>query len=961
MTNTRFTPKNIANYILFLFVLAHSSGIYAQEDQEQKKGDKTEPKVEQLGRSIKLKDFTGAASVLSGKTIDKSAFNNTKNALAGYIPGLYVSQGGGEPGAEWSSMFIRGKRTTSNGSNAPYILVDGFERDMNYMDLNEIESITVLKDAAATAIYGLKGASGVIEVKTKRGHEGKTMVTFDSQATLKSALDIPASLGAADYMTYYNQARVNDGNPADFYSPVLIDAYKNNSNSYRYADVNWMNQFFNKTSYKQRYSITVEGGSKIAKYYLNFSYLGDKGNLVTEPAVNKYSTQNKWDKYAIRTNIDVQITPKLLFQVGLSSMFGFVTTPSNNSGTAIYRSLLNYIPNAHPILNEDGSIAGNQFYNNNPYKVINYGGYAETYTRYVTATTRLNYDLGDITKGLSAFGAFAFDNNYVYTSKRLKQKATYELIIDPVTNEPKLDLNGNKTYKEWGTNTPLALSGSSGSYYRMMNYEMGLNYKRTIGGFNFSARATGFNYDYQDDVKLAHAMAGVNAGINCNYDSKYFIDLNGSWSGTEQFPSENRMFLYPAIGLGWVPTNETFLKNNPIISYLKLRGSYGISGSDNMSNNGKNLYYNYIMSLSKGGTTFFGEGNPASITAGSFSTGYVEGAIANPTLRPESTEKFDIGMDASFLVNRLTVGFDYFNEYTSNILAYSKSMPGMMGVPSSNLMLGNIGKMSNKGFEIQIGWSENIGNVGYFMNATATYAQNRIEYLDEEPGLAEPQTGYPIDAYWGFKTSGFFQDDAEVASWADQSGVGRSTKGDLKFVNQNPTEDNKIDDYDRVYLGKVGMPDWFYGINLGASLKGFQLSCLFQGVEGLNKVFRDGINTPFSNLGNIYDFQKGNFWTEEHSLNPLYPRLTINGSSSTKAKADFWIKDASYLRLKNMELSYTFATKWVNENSNIKVYLSGTNLFSFDKLNGLVDPDISSDGLGYPVNRMLSLGIRMKL
>lgn len=904
---------------------------------------------------------TKGKNILSGKTIEKSAFNNTKNSLAGYIPGLFVLQGGGEPGAEWSTMYIRGKRTTYNGTNAPYILVDGFERDMNYMDPNEIESITVLKDAAATAIYGLKGASGVIEVKTKRGQEGKTTVTFDSQATLKSALNVPNSLGAVDYMTFYNQARVNDGNPADFYAPELINKYSSNPDSYSYADVNWMNQFFDKTSYKQRYSLSVEGGSKIAKYYVNFSYLGDMGNLNINPNVNKYSTQNKWDKYSIRTNIDVQITPKLLLQAGVSSMFGFVTTPSNTSGTAIYRSLLNYIPNAHPVLNQNGSIAGNQLYNDNPYKVINYGGYTETFTRYVTATTRLNYDLSSVTKGLSAYGAYAFDNYYVYTSKRLKQTATFELITDPITNEPKLDSNGNQTYKQWGANAPLALSGTSGTYYRKMNYELGLNYNRTFGKHNLSARAYGFNYDYQDDVRLANAMAGINAGINYNFNSKYFVDLTGSWSGTEQFPKENRMFLYPAIGLGWVITNEAFLKDSPVLSYLKLRGSYGISGSDNMSNGGTNLYYNYIMSLSKGGTAFFGEGNPTSITSNSFTTGYIEGAIANPTLRPESTEKLDVGFDASFMKNRLTVGFDYFSEYTRNILAYSKSMPGMMGVPNAKLMLENIGEMSNKGVEIQVGWSDRVGDVGYFINANATYIRNKIEYLDEEPGLAEPQTGYPLDAYWGFKTEGFFQTDAEVASWADQSGVGRTTKGDLKFVNQNPDEDNKIDDYDRVYLGTVGMPDWFYGINLGANYKGFELSCLFQGVQGLNKVFRDGINRAFSNSGNIYDFHKGNFWSEDNSTDPLYPRLTIVGSSSTKAKADFWIKDASYIRLKNIELSYTLATNWIAQKSSIKFYLSGTNLFSFDKLNGITDPEITSDGLGYPVNRMMSLGLRLKL
>ena len=961
MSNFKLIKKHMPACSLYLFAMTLSVGSFAQEIEEQRKVEKSDSIVERLGISSKLKDYAGAAFVLPGKTIEKTAFNNTKNSLAGYIPGLFVSQGGGEPGAEWSSMFIRGKRTTSNGSNAPYVLVDGFERDMNYMDPNEIESITVLKDAAATAIYGLKGASGVIEIKTKRGQEGKTRITFDSQLTQKTALNIPNSLGAADYMKYYNQARVNDGYPDNFYSPELINTYSTNPDPYQYADVNWLDEFFDKNSYKQRYSLSVDGGSKIAKYYVHFSYIGDEGNLKPDPSVNKYSTQNKWEKYSIRTNIDVQITKNLQLQAGVSSMFGFVNNPSNSNGTALYRSLMNYIPIAHPILNEDGSIAGTQLYADNPYKILNKGGYSETFTRYVTATTRLQYDLGSLTKGLTAFGAFAYDNNYSYTSQRLKQTALHELLIDQNTGQPILDNEENKTYKQWGTNTPLALSGSSGAYYRKMNFEFGLNYDRTFGKHAVSSRIFGFNYDYQNDNILAHAMAGICGGINYAYDSKYLVDLSGSWSGTEQFPKENRMYLYPAVGLGWVVTNESFMKENPVLSYLKLRGSYGMTGSDNMTNNGADLYYYYIVSLTRGGNAFFGEGNPASITSNNFTTGYVEGTISNPILRPESTEKKNLGFDVAVLDNRLSGSFDYFSEYTRYILAYSKTMPGMMGVPNSKMMLDNIGEVSNYGFEIQLGWSDKIGKVGYFVNANATFARNKVEYLDEEPGLAEPQTGYSLDAYWGFKSEGFFQNAEEVTAWADQTSVGKTIKGDLKFVNQNPDEDNIINEYDRVYLGTTGMPDWFYGINLGAKYAGWELSCLFQGVSGINKVYRDGINRAFSNSGNIYDFHAGNFWTEENSVSPDYPRLTIDGSSSTKAKADFWIKDASYIRLKNVELSYTIPTAWIAKHSVIRLYLSGTNLICWDKLDGITDPDISTDGLAYPVNRMYSVGLRLML
>lgn len=958
MLNIRSFRRNayFFSMLVCLFCLPVKSA--GQENNENAEEKKSAAGVLQFGKLTDPALYVGSATVLSGETIEKTAFNNTKNALAGYIPGLYVSQGGGEPGAEWSTMFIRGKRTTSNGSNAPYILVDGFERDINYMDPNEIESITVLKDAAATAIYGLKGASGVIEVKTKRGREGQTRVTFDSQLTLKSALNIPNVVGAAQYMNYYNQARINDGNTA-VYTQEQIDAYGASPDPYQYADVNWLDEFFNKESFKQRYSLSIDGGSKLAKYYVLFSYIGDKGNIVTDPLVNKYSTENKWDKYSIRTNIDVQISPKLKLEAGVSSMFSFINNPSNTSGTGLYRSLLNYIPNAHPVLNENGSVAGTQLYADNPYKTINYSGYSESFNRYVTATTRLKYDLNSLVRGLDIYGAFAFDNNYTHISRRLKSTAVYELLLEAGT--PKLDNEGNRTYRQWGANTPLNLTGSSGTYYRKMNFELGMNYKRTFGKHDVVARAFGFNYDFQNDSQLAHAMAGINGSVNYAFDNRYLVDLSAGWSGTEQFPREKRMFLYPAVGLGWVATNEAFLKDNPIVNYLKVRGSYGITGSDNLNNNGNDLYYYYIVSLTKGGTAFFGEGNPASITAGNFSTGYIEGSIANPVLRPESTEKKNIGFDATFINKRLSASFDYFDEYTRYILAYSKSMPGMMGVPNNRLMLENIGEVSNRGMEFQLGWSDKIGKIRYFISANATYARNKVEYLDEEEGLAEPQTGYPLDAYWGFRTAGFFQTEDEVTAWADQTGVGKSIRGDLKYINQNPDEDNSINDYDRVYLGTVGMPDWFYGINLGMSYKGWELSALFQGVEGMNKVYRDGINRPFSNSGNIYDFHLGNFWTEDNNVNPAYPRLTVDGSSSTKAKSDFWVKDASYIRLKNVEVSYTMPAKWISATSDMRVYLSGTNLICWDSLDGIADPDISADGQGYPVNRMFTIGLRLKL
>ncbi|MCK9507342.1 MAG: SusC/RagA family TonB-linked outer membrane protein [Pigmentiphaga sp.] len=946
-------------YSLLLFFIVVSFEMVFAQVADGMKQDNHDNKLYPFEKLIDSESYTGTVSILSGSQIENTAFNNTKNSLAGYIPGLYVSQGGGEPGAEWSTMYIRGKRTTANGTNSPYILVDGFEREMNYMDPKEIESITILKDAVATAMYGLKGASGVIEIKTKRGYVGETRIAFDSQLTLKHALNIPKALGAVDYMKAYNEARENDGYPANFYPEALIHNYQTTTDQYLYPNVAWLNTFFNENSYKQRYSLTIDGGSKLAKYYVLFSYLGDNGNLATNKLINSYSTQNRWDKYNIRTNFDVQITPNLCLQAGLSSMFGFVNNPSNTTGSAMYKNLLNYIPIAHPIMNEDQSISGTQLYMSNPYKIINYGGYSESFTRFVTATTKLQWDLSNSIQGLSTYVAMAYDYNYTQTSRRLKESAVYEIILEG--GIPKLDADENRIYRQWGNDTPLAFSNVPGTYYRRMNYELGFNYQRSFDKHDISARLFGFNYLFENDVQLTHAMRGINGAVNYAYNNRYLLSLAGSWSGTEQFPPERRMFLYPAVGLGWIASNENFLKENSILSYLKLNFSYGLAGSDNISDSGSELYYYYLMTLQKGGNAFLGEGNPASITAGNFSTGYLEGVIRNPILRPESTEKKEIALETRFLNDRLSSSFNLFSEYTRYILAFSKSMPGLMGVPNNRLMLENIGEMSNKGFEFQLGWTDRIGHFNYYVDANLTYAVNKVEYLDEEPDIPEPKTGYPIDAYWGFKTSGFFNSDAEVAAWADQSSIGRTTKGDLKYVNQNPDEDNIIDEYDRVYLGTIGMPDWFYGIHAGLKYQRWEVSCLFQGVAGLNRVFRDGINRPFSNSGNIYDFQQGKYWTEEHASQAVYPRLTIDGSSSTKGKSDFWIKDASYLRLKNVELAYTMPTRWITANSSLRLYVSGTNVFSLDKLDGIVDPDISSDGQAYPVNSMFSFGLKLQL
>lgn len=950
--------KSIRHYLFLLFIFLISHTPVAAKEKEYSH-NAVVLKNDSVNSAKKNELFTGAVSEIKNDVIEKTSFNNVKNSLSGYVNGLYVNQSGGEPGAEWSTLSIRGKRTTENGNNSPYILVDGYERDMNYLDANEVESITVLKDAVSTAKYGLKGASGVLLVKTKRGsNSGSTRITFDSQITFKQALNIPNPVGAVDYMKYYNIARVNDGNLPS-YNQQLIDSYGNSTDKYLYPDVNWLGEFFNKDSYKQHYSLGIDGGNSFAKYYVALSYLDDIGNINIDPSANKYSTQNKQNKYSIRSNIDVQVTKQLKLAANIWALYSFINKPNNQSGSSVYKTLLNYLPNAHPIMNENGSVAGNQQYSSNPYAIINKGGYGENFNRYVTANIDLTYNLDFITLGLSTSGSLAFDNNYIYNVTRTKSYANYEWTKD-VNGNPMYETNGGKIYKQWGNNSSLILSGTSGTYYRRLNVETGLTYKRQFEKNLISAHVNAYNYDYQTDAVLPHAMAGIDGSFGYSYNSRYLLDLSGCWSGTEQFPTNNRMHLFSAAGLGWVVSNESFMNNNNIVSFLKVRASYGTTGSDVLSNGSTDIYYDYLGSFQKGGTTFFGEGNPLSITgSGIYSTGYLEGGVANPELKPEKTTKANLGIDFRFLNNALSLSANYFDEYTSNILAIRQSIPYMMGIPSGKLMVENIGEIRNQGAEIEIGLQHSIGKLKLFIQGNATYAKNKIIYLDEESGLAEPRTGYPIDAYWGFRSLGYFQTDAEIASSPSQQTVGKTAPGDLKFADMNG--DNVINEYDRVYLGKVGTPDWFYGINLGVKYKGFEFSSLIQGVSGLNKVYRDGINTAFGNKGNMYDFQVDNFWTAANSSNATFPRLTIDGSSSSKAKSDFWLKDASYIRLKNVELSYIFSTKWILKDASIRVYLSGSNLLSINKLSSPIDPEISSDGQSYPINRMFTLGFRLNI
>ncbi|WP_298717863.1 SusC/RagA family TonB-linked outer membrane protein, partial [Chitinophaga sp.] len=670
-----------------------------------------------------LQEVTGSFSQIKGPSVENVPVINNENRFQGLLAGLFVMQNNGEPGDEGATFQMRGKRTFR--TNSPVILVDGFERSMDFLDPNEIESITVLKDAAATAQYGLRGGNGIILVTTKRGQEGQIKITFNARAGIKAPTTKPTLLNSYNYATLYNEALTNDGN-APRYSESDLEKYRNASmgiyesdmDRYLYPDINWYDQYMNNSTWQQRYSASVEGGNKNARYFLSAGYTGNSGLYKVDKSANTYNTNADFNMITLRSNIDVNVNKRFALSLDISGRQEQRTYPGARGDAAlrVFRALYKTPPNAFPVFTPDGKLGGTKDWSANPYGLLNRQGYSLYYVRSMFATLRAKHELDFITPGLSVQGTVAFDSWYDMVTNRSKGFKVFDL------RQPGGDVeynpDGSIKYVETGSDSQMSSGVEYPSTRRILNYEGALNYQRTFGLHAVSA-VVAMNQriiSTEDGTNIPRAYLGGNGRVSYAFNKRYLAEFNFGYQGSEQFLPGHKFGFFPAASLGWVLTEENFLKDNSWINFLKLRGSYGITGNDDIGG-----YFLWFQKYAGAGGVNFG------YTSVGYS-GWNETAFALDNVTWEKVHKTNVGIDAVFLKNRLNVTFDYFHERNTDIMI-QPALPYLMGIRFPDFPIGII---ENKGFDASLRYTQQFGGLEVSLLGTVTQAENKVINRGEE-------------------------------------------------------------------------------------------------------------------------------------------------------------------------------------------------------------------------------------
>lgn len=918
-----------------------------------------------VGYGVQKKaNLTGAVTSMKSDELLKSRAANATTALVGQMPGLISKQASGEPGADDASIFIRGI-ATFQGDASPAYIIDGIERtsaDFARMDPNDIESINVLKDAASAAIFGMRGANGVIVITTKRGTDGKASIKYSGSVSIQSPTKLPEFANSYDYARLANQYF-----GSEIYSAEAIQKYKDGSDPELYPNTNWYDEMLTKNAIQNQHNISISGGNEKIRYYVSGGFL-NQGGLWEDL---------NYKRYNLRSNIDAQITKTTRLGVDVSGRL----EKSLNSGSSytIFKELVRNTPVllcrypdgtfAFPDATHPNIVAANQ----------PGGSYSKGETFVVDARVELEQELDFITEGLSAKGVMSYSRNN-YTNKAwsvspyvYSKDANNEYILNPRTS-PSLNLTQNQTsYQE---------------------YQLQVNYNRSFGLHNVTAMAmvlarkgfssvssmfrNSFDSEILDQINAGNtdgqtmnavdsetARASYMARVNYNYASKYLVEFNIRRDGSENFAPDKRWGTFASASLGWVISEEPFfesLKNT--INFLKLRGSYGTLGNDNTG--GVSFPFYSRFELYQGAVASNGfMNNLGDYAFGDLVTkGLVPGAIANSLATWEKSNKANIAMDAT-LFNNLNFTVDLFTERRTNILTQrTAEVPSSFG---GTLPLENIGIVNNKGIDLSLNYHNSIGKVNYSVGGNFTFARNKIVEMAEAEGTSEymRQTGRPINGYYGYKTDGIFQSQEEIDNYAKQevAGAGYDTQiGDIKYVDIDGN--GVVNSDDMTYLGYGNIPEIIYGINGSLNWKNFDFSFLMQGAAHAQVYLKGGIILPYFNQGNLPQFWVNEAWTEENPSN-RYPRLaeSVHNFPATDVPGvQTYLYNASYLRLKNIEIGYTFPTSWLSRIgvTSARVYVNAQNLFTISDVPQIDPENTEQEGWTYPQMKSFNFGLSLQ-
>lgn len=938
-----------------------------------------------FGQQKKL-SVTGAISTVASADLRKTTSTRLDNALAGRVTGLTSMQsGGGQPGVDGATMYLRGAATTNGKS--PLILVDGVERDnIRTIDMNEVESISVLKDASATALYGVQGANGVILIQTRKGQKGKAQLNISVDQSWTSFTKEPSRLHSWEYCELRNEALMNDRQAPEF-SEETIAKFRNpllgldpsspdydNQVAIRkavYCDNDYYRMYLKSNTPQTRANANISGGTDFVNYFVNVGYIHQGGNLNTEsPDYLGYDPQCYMNRLSLRSNLDFHITKNLTASLNIASYAENVNMPAVGDlyrgdqswmiTDIIYQSQTILPISPGPVTDprfggvSDG-VVGYNYLDRSAYEIINRRGFHTNKRKNLNTQFSVNWDLGElVTKGLSVNGMAAYDTYNIGVLEGRKKERVYNVRVDYDSETLSYSSsNGDKI-------EPLTMTSSRFSNYQI--YVQGsINYARTFGKHNVTAMATAYRRFWEGtSADIPYNVLGTAARATYSFDDRYLVEGNLGYNGSEQFAPSKRFGLFPSGSIGWIASNESFLKGNKYLTWLKFRASYGLVGNDSMG--GLRFLYQDDNKIQSGNGFVQGLGGKI----------VKEGLIGNKSITWELSKKMNLGVEIG-LFKDFRINVDYFTEKRDQILLKRRKVPSFQGVSSDYIPRVNMGKVDNHGVDVEVSYSHTFNrdfsissrvNFGFNDNTAIELDEpmrsEEYAYQYHEEGFRLGQEfGYLID--WDSPGNGYFTSQDEIDSYYPYGFGGKPRVGD--FVYKDVNGDGVIDQKDLSPIGySTTVPGLNYGISLGLNFKGIDFNVLFSGLGRYSKYYSGQGVVEWTKQGTYFDWTR-NGWTEERYKNG--EKITYPAISTTKTVShtenDFFIQNRSFLRLKNIELGYTLPERFLSKVGvkALRVYVSGQNLFVWDNLRIThIDPE-QNNSYGYPITKNVTLGLNI--
>ena len=972
-------------------------------------------------------NVTGAISAVNGTDLVASPVANISNALIGNTPGVSGLQTSGEPGRNQSNIYVRGISTY--GESTPLIIIDGVEQAseqafsaFNAMDANEIASISVLKDASSTAVYGVRGANGVIIVTTKRGQVGKPVISASANFGLTSASNLQEGTTAYEYALFRNEAirneqnayAGNEGLSAYIYDDYDLWKFKNNrdftpqevdamthltdaqkeqlknSPALYYASRNLYKEQFSKVAPQYQANVNISGGTDKVKYFVSFGYFRQEG--ITN-AVEYYGsdTGSVFNRYNFRSNFDINVTDNLKITINSAGQFGETTGPGNSADpydlSSRYKIIMQYIYDANPFISPgivDGKLirgfAGISGSAQNPlsgktnssigeqnalYNLL-ISGSGTIFNSLLDNSIKLEHTMDYLLPNLRAYATVSYQDNYNRYVKYTPSIPSYT--VQRNAENPNIleffgGSMGSGSFDSWGY-----------SNWNKFYVDAGMDWYESYGKHNVSALLLAKASKYtmpSDSYNVASGIMGFVGRVTYNYDDRYMAEVNVGYNGTEQFAEGKRFGLFPAISAGWVPTAEEWFPKNDIFTFMKLRASYGEVGNDRLGAARRYYYLPNTYYLNQAGYYL---GNSDGSSANTYFSGATEGVLGNPDITWERARKYDVGVETKFFSDRLSVDFDYFYEKRDNILTTLGTIPAIYGVSSNAVPPANVGITENKGYELVLGWQDTVGDFTYSIGGDLSWSRNKIIYKAEanNPYPWMNQTGHAIGQRFGLVSDGLFNTQEELANRPYNTYTSnQATLGDIRYKDLDG--DGLINQNDIAPIGFPNYAQYHFNVKLHLAWKGLDLRMLFTGSANGSYYLSSGYTIPFfKNAGNAWKWQYDGRWTAEKYAageKITYPRAAYAATSSHNnyLTSDYWMVSTNHFKLKNVELGYTFNVKegvlsQLNVQS-LRLFMNANNIYTFK--NALtpygIDPE-TTDGSTYlyPLTRVFTFGVNLR-